>query len=105
MTDKTVLMGAEGDHLSPADSPPVLVDSPFGTIGSYACMDGIVPEVPRSIAAGGARVLLNSLNSFALDEASVHIPVRAAENRAWVVGVLQGRPAAAARRRSRCSPR
>jgi len=91
-TDKTVLMGAEGDHLSPSETPPVLVDSPFGIIGSYACMDGIVPEVPRSVAAGGARLLLNSLNSFALDEASVHIPVRAAENRAWVVACCKVGP-------------
>ena len=91
-TDKTVLMGAEGDHLSPADAPPVLVDSPFGTLGSYACMDGIVPEVPRSIAAGGARILMNSLNSSALDEASVHIPVRAAENRAWVIACCKVGP-------------
>ena len=54
-------------------------------IGTYACMDGVVPEVPRSLAVRGARLLLNSLNSFALDEASTHIPVRAAENRAWLV--------------------
>ncbi len=91
-TDKTVLMGAEGDHLSPSETPPVLTNSPFGIIGSYACMDGIVPEVPRSVAAGGARLLLNSLNSFALDEASVHIPVRAAENRAWVVACCKVGP-------------
>ena len=85
-------MGAEGDHLSAADAPPVLVSSPFGTIGSYACMDGIVPEVPRSIVAGGARLLLNSLNSFALDEAALHIPVRAAENRAWLVACCKVGP-------------
>jgi deaminated glutathione amidase len=48
-------------------------------------MDGVVPEVPRTVAVRGARLLLNSLNSFALDEAEMHIPIRAAENRAWVV--------------------
>jgi len=48
-------------------------------------MDGVVPEVPRALAVRGATLLLNSLNSFALDEASIHIPVRAAENRAWLV--------------------
>jgi predicted amidohydrolase len=31
------------------------------------------------------QVLLNSLNSFALDEAALHIPVRAAENKVFVV--------------------
>lgn len=92
VTDKTVLMGAEGDHLSPADTAPTLADGPLGAIGSYACMDGIVPEVPRAVAAGGARLLLNSLNSFALDEASLHIPVRAAENRSWVVACCKVGP-------------
>lgn len=91
--DKTVLMGAEGIHLSPAEQPASLVVSdlvassgePPVTIGTYACMDGVVPEVPRTLAVRGARLLLNSLNSFALDEASIHVPVRAAENRAWLV--------------------
>ena len=32
----------------------------------------------------GARLLCNSLNSFARDEASLHVPVRAAENGVWV---------------------
>lgn len=91
--DKTVLMGAEGIHLSPAEAPAALVVSDFVaaggdglvSIGTYACMDGVVPEVPRTLAVRGATLLLNSLNSFALDEASTHIPVRAAENRAWLV--------------------
>src|SRR6185436_5759996 len=42
-------------------------------------------EVARGLALRGAQVLLNSLNSFALDEADLHIPVRAAENKVWVV--------------------
>jgi len=87
--DKTVLMGAEGIHLSPAERAADLVDAEIEgeilRIGTYACMDGVVPEVPRTLAVRGARLLLNSLNSFALDEASIHIPVRAAENRAWLV--------------------
>ena len=83
--DKTVLMGAEGIHLSPADQPAEVVDAGFARLGTYACMDGVVPEVPRSLVIRGANILLNSLNSFALDEASTHIPVRAAENRAWLV--------------------
>ena len=92
VTDKTVLMGAESDHLRAADRAPSIVDTPYGPFGSYACMDGIVPEVPRVVAASGARVLMNSLNSFALDEASLHIPVRAAENRAWVVACCKVGP-------------
>lgn len=90
--DKTVLMGAENDYLSVADEPSALIEAPFGIIGTYACMDGVVPEVPRTVAARGARLLLNSLNSFALDEAALHIPVRAAENRAWVVACCKVGP-------------
>ncbi len=48
-------------------------------------MDGVINETPRMLAVEGAQVLLNSLNSFALDEASLHVPVRAVENRVWVV--------------------
>src|SRR5437868_976030 len=39
----------------------------------------------RALALRGAQILCNSLNSFALDEGSLHIPVRAAENRVFVV--------------------
>jgi predicted amidohydrolase len=90
--DKTVLMGAEGDYLSGAREPSRLVDTPFGTVGTYACMDGVVPEVPRSVALRGAVLMLNSLNSFALDEATLHVPVRAAENRVWVVACCKVGP-------------
>ena len=56
----------------------------FGPVGLYACMDGVTFEVPRTFAVRGARLLLNSLNSFALDEAALHIPVRAVENGVFV---------------------
>src|SRR5262245_42410638 len=48
-------------------------------------MDGVVCETPRALALRGAQILCNSLNSFATDEGSLHIPVRAAENRVFVV--------------------
>ena len=62
-----------------------MVDTEHGRLGMYSCMDGVINETPRMLAVGGAQVLLNSLNSFALDEASLHVPVRAVENRVWVV--------------------
>jgi predicted amidohydrolase len=61
------------------------MDTPLGRLGMYACMEGVINEVARGLVLRGAQVLLNSLNSFALDEADLHIPVRAAENKAWVV--------------------
>jgi len=90
--DKTVLMGAEGDYLSAAEEPASVIDAGFAMIGSYACMDGVIAEVPRGLVLRGASLLLNSLNSFALDEASLHIPVRAAENKAWLVACCKVGP-------------
>jgi predicted amidohydrolase len=84
-SDKLTLMGAEGDHLDPGTAAGPVIATPHGRLGMYACMEGVTSDVPRDLAVRGAQVLLNSLNSFATDEASLHVPVRAAENRAWVV--------------------
>ncbi|MGB0100767.1 MAG: carbon-nitrogen hydrolase family protein [Nocardioides sp.] len=85
VTDKQVLMGSERDHLDPAVAGSPVVDTEIGRVGLYSCMDGVINETPRMLAVGGAQVLLNSINSFALDEATLHVPVRAVENRVWVV--------------------
>ncbi|WP_216893104.1 nitrilase-related carbon-nitrogen hydrolase [Nocardia alni] len=84
-SDKQILMGAENDHLDPGERDSPVIDTALGRIGMYACMEGVINEVTRSLAVRGAQLLLNSLNSFATDEASLHIPVRAAENKVWVV--------------------
>lgn len=83
--DKQVLMGNENNFLTRATECTPVIETPIGRLGMYCCMDGVIPEVTRSLALRGAQVLLNSLNSFALDEAALHIPVRAAENRCFVV--------------------
>lgn len=83
--DKLTLMGAEGDHLDPGTAAGPVIATPHGRLGMYACMEGVTSDVPRDLAVRGAQVLLNSLNSFAVDEASLHVPVRAAENRVWAV--------------------
>ncbi|MEU8900320.1 carbon-nitrogen hydrolase family protein [Nocardia sp. NPDC048505] len=84
-SDKQILMGAENDHLDAGDEDSPVLDTALGRIGMYACMEGVINEVTRSLALRGAQLLLNSLNSFAVDEASLHVPVRAAENKVWVV--------------------
>ncbi|MCD9198630.1 nitrilase-related carbon-nitrogen hydrolase [Aeromicrobium wangtongii] len=85
VSDKQVLMGSERDHIDGAVDRIGVVDTAVGRLGLYSCMDGVIFETPRMLAVEGAQVLLNSLNSFALDEASLHVPVRAAENKVWVV--------------------
>ncbi len=84
-SDKQVLMGSERLHLDDAIKVGPIIDTPLARLGMYSCMDGVMNETPRGLALRGAQVLLNSLNSFALDEASLHIPVRAPENRVWIV--------------------
>ncbi|MCB0034379.1 MAG: carbon-nitrogen hydrolase family protein, partial [Anaerolineales bacterium] len=84
-SDKQVLMGHENDFLERAQAVTPIVEAPFGRFSTYACMDGVINETPRALALRGAQLLCNSLNSFALDEASLHVPVRAAENRVFIV--------------------
>ena len=84
-SDKQVLMGGERLHIAEGTEHSPVVATPFGPVGLYSCMDGVIFETPRMLAVRGAHLLLNSLNSFALDEASLHVPVRAAENKVWVV--------------------
>lgn len=82
---KQIYIGHENDFLDRASEPGPIVELPFGRLGFYACMDGVINETPRCLALRGAQLLCNSLNSFASDEGSMHIPVRAAENKVFVV--------------------
>ena len=82
--DKQMLMGNERAYLSAGERPAAVAGTAFGPIGLYACMDGVTFETPRALAVSGARLLCNSLNSFARDEAGLHVPVRAVENGVWV---------------------
>ena len=83
--DKQVLIGHENAFLRRATQPSPIIDTPFGKLALYACMDGVINETPRCLALRGAQLLCNSLNSFAIDEGNLHIPVRAAENKVFVV--------------------
>lgn len=83
--DKQMLMGNERAFLSSGSGVNPVTGTAFGPVGMYSCMDGVTFEMPRTLALRGARLLVNNLNSFARDEASLHIPVRAAENGVFVV--------------------
>ena len=82
---KQIYIGHENDFLEPAKVQGPVVETPLGRFGLYSCMDGVINEPPRSLALRGAQVLCNSLNSFASDEGSLHVPVRAPENRVFIV--------------------
>ena len=85
LTDKQILMGNENNFLEKSTTIAPILETELGHVGMYACMDGVIPEVARALAVRKPQILLNSLNSFAHDEASLHIPVRAAENKVFVV--------------------
>jgi predicted amidohydrolase len=85
INDKQILMGNENNFLEKATEIAPILSTEIGEVGMYCCMDGVIPEVARALAVRRPQMLLNSLNSFAHDEASLHIPVRAAENKVYVV--------------------
>lgn len=85
LTDKQILMGNENNFLEKSTTIAPILETEIGSVGMYACMDGVIPEVARALAVRRPQILLNSLNSFAHDEASLHIPVRAAENKVFVI--------------------
>ncbi len=88
-SDKQVLMGNENNFLEKATENCDIIPLPFGDIGMYSCMDGVTFETSRGMSVRGAQLLLNSLNSFAKDEASLHIPVRAVESKVFVVAACK----------------
>src|SRR6478735_5686453 len=49
-TDKQVLMGSERDHLDSAIAPSPIIETAFGRVGLYSCMDGVINETPRMLA-------------------------------------------------------
>ncbi len=84
-SDKQTLMGHENDYFVRADKVSPVVETPFGQLGIFPCRDGVTCETPRGLALRGAQLFCDSLNSFALDEASLHIPARAPENKVFLV--------------------
>ena len=83
--DKQTLMGHENDYFVRAEQTSPVVETPFGQLGLFPCRDGVTCETPRGLALRGAQLFCDSLNSFALDEASLHIPARAPENKVFLV--------------------
>ena len=82
---KTFLMGSENDYCITGTKGLPVFDTELGRIGLYICMDGVIPEPPRTLALGGAQILLDSLHSPALEESEFIIPSRAVENGVWII--------------------
>lgn len=85
IADKQTLMGHENTWFARATQCSEVVATPFGRIAMFPCRDGVTFETPRGLALRGAQLFCDSLNSFALDEASLHVPARAPENKVFLV--------------------
>ncbi|WND03548.1 nitrilase-related carbon-nitrogen hydrolase [Temperatibacter marinus] len=83
--DKQTLMGHENIYFERASAPSPVIETPYGRLGLFPCRDGVTFETPRGLALRGAQLFCDSLNSFALDEATLHVPARAPENKCFLV--------------------
>ncbi|MEH6586112.1 MAG: carbon-nitrogen hydrolase family protein [Halioglobus sp.] len=83
--DKQTLMGHENFWFQRAKQVSPVLDTEVGRLAMFPCRDGVTFETPRGLALRGAQLFCDSLNSFALDEASLHVPARAPENRCFLV--------------------
>ncbi|WP_185962632.1 carbon-nitrogen hydrolase family protein [Thalassomonas sp. M1454] len=82
--DKQTLMGHENDFFVRASTESPVIATKYGKLGIFPCRDGVTFETPRSLALRGAQLFCDSLNSFAIDEASLHVPARAPENKVFL---------------------
>lgn len=85
IADKQTLMGHENDFFIRAEQSSPVAATPFGRLGIFPCRDGVTFETPRCLALEGAQLFCDSLNSFAVDEAALHVPARAPENKVFLV--------------------
>jgi predicted amidohydrolase len=83
--DTHVLPGPERHWLDPAQVLEPVIETDVGRLGMYGGGDGALAELPRALALRGAQILLASLSSVTTDDARLHVPVRAAENKTWVI--------------------
>ncbi|MFV8819199.1 nitrilase-related carbon-nitrogen hydrolase [Haliea sp. E17] len=85
VADKQTLMGHENIWFQRAQQRTPVVPTALGRLGLFPCRDGVTFETARMLALEGAQIFCDSLHSFALDEATLHVPARAPENRVFMV--------------------
>lgn len=84
-SNKQTLMGHENDFFVRAKEISPVIETKAGRLALFPCRDGVTCETPRGLALRGAQIFCDSLNSFARDEASLHVPARAPENKVFLV--------------------
>jgi predicted amidohydrolase len=82
--DKHALIGHEHDFYICTSETADVATTPYGKLGLLNGNDGITFEKSRELALGGAQLLCNSVNTFALDQSCLYDPVRAYENNVFI---------------------
>jgi predicted amidohydrolase len=82
--DKQRLSVLESNFFISAVKVSEVVTTPVGKLGFLIGSDGMTFEASRELALGGAQLLCNSINSFALDQSHLHDAARAFENNAFL---------------------
>jgi len=82
--DKHALIGHEHDFYISKSETAEVATTPYGKLGLLNGNDGITFEKSRQLALGGAQLLCNSVNTFALDQSCLYDPVRACENNVFI---------------------
>ncbi len=78
--DKQTLVGHENDFFISASNVSNVFSTPIGKFGLLTGSDSMTFESSRRLALHGAQLLCNSINSFAIDQSSLHDPARSFEN-------------------------
>ncbi|WP_281560993.1 nitrilase-related carbon-nitrogen hydrolase [Thalassomonas sp. RHCl1] len=82
--DKQTLFGHEHDFFIPGNKVSEVTATPFGNLGLFSGYEGMTFEAPRELALTGAQLLCHSLSTFARDQAGLHGPARACENKVFL---------------------
>lgn len=82
--DKKTLTGHEKDFFISASNAPHMVTTSFGKLGLLTGSDSLTFEASRGLALSGAQLLCNSMNTFTIDQSSLHDPARACENKVFL---------------------
>ena len=90
---KSFLWHFDSKWFSAGDKYPV-VETDIGKIGMFVCADGRLPEIPRCLSLQGADILIDLTNwvtggfkeeNLTNPQAEYMIPVRALENKIWII--------------------
>ncbi|PKI16252.1 nitrilase-related carbon-nitrogen hydrolase [Colwellia sp. 12G3] len=82
--DKQTLSALESKFFISAGKVPEVITTPVGKLGLLIGSDSMTFEAARVLALGGAQLLCNSINSFALDQSHLHNAARAFENNVFL---------------------